>query len=249
MVLAAGFGTRLQPLTHLRPKPLCPVDNVALVDHAIARLEPLVDAVAVNAHHHAAMLREHLGDRDVHLSVEEPEPLGTAGAVGNLRDWIAGRAVVVANSDTWYSDPIDTLLDGWDGERIRLVVHDDAARADFDGWRFVGTSVMPWPVVDQLPAAPSGLWEVSWGAEHAAGRLDLVRLPGRFVACDTPRDYLEANLAASGGASVVAGDAVVEGDVVRSVVWPGAVVRRGERLVEVVRAGTSVEPLTVDAAQ
>ncbi|HLF41375.1 MAG TPA: sugar phosphate nucleotidyltransferase, partial [Acidimicrobiia bacterium] len=48
VVLAAGLGTRLRPLTDLRPKALCPVGNVALVDLALARLDGLCPDVAVN---------------------------------------------------------------------------------------------------------------------------------------------------------------------------------------------------------
>src|SRR5439155_26439775 len=86
VVLAAGAGTRLRPLTWLRPKPLCPVDNVALVDLAMDRVSGVSGpgGVAVNVHHGRSAMEAHLADR-VHLSVEEPEALGTAGALGNLR--------------------------------------------------------------------------------------------------------------------------------------------------------------------
>jgi ADP-glucose pyrophosphorylase len=55
------------------------------------------------------------------------------------------------------------------------------------------------------------------------------------VACDRPRDYLDANLAWSGGAPVVGAGAVVEGELVRSVVWPGATVHAHEVLVDAIR--------------
>src|SRR3954469_19578972 len=91
VVLAAGAGTRLAPLTRLRPKALCPVDNVALVDHAITRASSATSALAVNAHHGLAQLEQHLvtrGGPEVHLSVERDRALGTAGALGQLRGWI-----------------------------------------------------------------------------------------------------------------------------------------------------------------
>src|SRR5687767_16032024 len=90
VVLAAGRGTRLRPLTGLRPKALCPVGNVPLVDLALERVRPAVTAVAVNLHHGRDALDAHLAG-DVHRSVEEDEPLGTAGALGQLRGWIDGR--------------------------------------------------------------------------------------------------------------------------------------------------------------
>ena len=79
VVLAAGRGTRLRPLTRLRPKALCPVGNVPLVDLALERVRPAVAAVAVNLHHGRRALDAHL-PADVHRSVEEHGPLGTAGA-------------------------------------------------------------------------------------------------------------------------------------------------------------------------
>jgi hypothetical protein len=84
VVLAAGAGTRLRPLTELLPKALCPVDGVPLVDRAIERVTPHVDALAVNAHHHAQRLADHVRDR-AYVSVEAPVALGTAGALGALR--------------------------------------------------------------------------------------------------------------------------------------------------------------------
>ena len=101
VVLAAGRGTRLRPLTRLRPKALCPVGNVPLVDLALERVRPAVDAVAVNLHHGRRTLDPHLAD-DVHRSVEArrarsapPAPSATCGA------WIDGRATLVVNADAW----------------------------------------------------------------------------------------------------------------------------------------------------
>src|SRR5688500_13503964 len=97
VVLAAGAGTRLRPLTLFRPKALCPVNNVPLVDLAVGRVQAATPSVAVNVHHGRGQLERHLAGR-VHLSVEEEEPLGTAGALGRLREWIDGRPVLVHNA-------------------------------------------------------------------------------------------------------------------------------------------------------
>src|SRR4051794_23879900 len=100
LVLAAGAGSRLRPLTRFPPKPLCPVAGVPLLDGNLARVAAVVGSgpehVAVNAHHHANQLAAHVAGR-AHLSVEEPEALGTAGAVAHLRPWLAGRPVLVVN--------------------------------------------------------------------------------------------------------------------------------------------------------
>lgn len=243
VVLAAGAGTRLRPLTDVLPKALCPVGNVPLVDLAVERARAVAPSVAVNVHAGRALMERHLAGR-VHLSIEEPEALGTAGALGHLRSWIDGRPALVVNADAWHRFDLSVLVDGWDGERVRLLVVEDRDRGDFGPWRYCGAALLPWGQVRALPATPSGLYEVSWRALALDGALDLVPVEGPFLDCGTPGDYLAANLAASGGASVVGEGARVEGELVRSVVWAGGVVHAGERLVECVRVGGS---LTVPA--
>lgn len=245
VILAAGAGTRLRPLTDVLPKALCPVGNVPLVDLALDRVRPLTSRVAVNVHHGRALMESHLSGR-VHLSVEEPQLLGTAGALGRLRNWIDGRSTVVVNADAWHRFDLSSLFQGWEGDHVRLLVVDDPDKGDFGRWRHCGASLMPWSEVRRLPASPGGLYEVCWGQRWAEGRLELVAAEGAYFDCGTPPDYLAANLAASGGRSVVGAGARVEGELVRSVVWPGGVVRREERLVDCIRVGAT---LTVDAAR
>lgn len=245
VALAAGEGRRLRPLTELVPKALCPVDNVPLLDRVLARLAAAGLSgpadVAVNACYLAGQVVAHVGGR-AHLSVEPPPALGTAGGVANLRDWIAGRPVLVCNADAYLSGHgvVESLLDGWDGGRIRLLVAPGIAgrRGDFGPGRtlrYAGMCVLPWDVVTTLRAEPSELF-VPWRLAEAAGTLELVRFGGTFVDCGTPADYLAANLDASGGASVVGAGATVAGELTRAVVWPGAAVAAGERLVDAIRA-------------
>lgn len=253
VALAAGSGARLRPLSDLRAKVLCPVANVPLLDAALDRLAPLAADLAVNAHHHAEQVAEHCRGRAQvpHVSVEQPEALGTAGALGLLRDWIAGRDVLVANADGYLPGGLPPgFVADWDGERSRLLcVPAGARRPDFrsgspgGGLRYVGVCLLPWNLVRGLRAEPTGLYEVLWrGAE-----LDLVELPAAAVAidCGTPADYLAANLHASGGATVVGDGAQVLGTAVRCVVWDGARVSPGEHLQDAVRAGTPQHPMTV----
>jgi MurNAc alpha-1-phosphate uridylyltransferase len=246
VVLAAGAGTRLRPLTELRAKALCPVLNRPLVDWALDRVGPHVSRAAVNVHHHRGQMLAHLDGRGVHVSVEDPEPLGTAGALGQLRDWVAGAAVLLTNADAWAPaapDPLARLLDGWDGERPRLLCRDEPARGDFGELRYVGSALLPWWSIRDLPPTPAGLYEVSWGGLHEQGRVELVVDDLVHIDCGTPADYLAANMTASGGESVLGAGAVVEGTVVGSVVWPGARVLPDERLVDSIRAdGLTVRP-------
>ena len=102
---------------------------------------------------------------------------------------------------------------------------------------------MPWDEVARLAPVPSGLWEASWRALHAAGRLDVVRWDGPCLDCGTPARYLAANLASSEGAPVVGEGCEVAGTLVRSVLWPGTRVRKGEVLVDAVRASDAMTVL------
>jgi NDP-sugar pyrophosphorylase family protein len=235
VVLAAGAGTRLRPLTLVRPKALCPIDNVPLVDLALRQVSAATDSVAVNVHHGRPLMESYLAGRGLHLSVEEPEALGTAGALGRLREWIDGRDVLLANADAWREHGLGALCDEWDGSRVRLLVTEDPVRGDFGRWRYAGAALLPWAEVRDLEPEPSGLYEVSWARLEGEGRLDLVALDGPFIDCGTPADYLAANMAASGGRSVVGEGAVVAGQLERSVVWPGGVVGRDEHLVDAIR--------------
>src|SRR5690349_194199 len=121
VVLAAGAGTRLRPLTLVRPKALCPVDNVPLVDLAIGSASTVAEAIAVNVHHGRPVMESHLAGR-VHLSIEEREALGTAGGVANLKDWVGGRNALVLNADAWHDADLVAFVRGWDGERVRLLI-------------------------------------------------------------------------------------------------------------------------------
>jgi N-acetyl-alpha-D-muramate 1-phosphate uridylyltransferase len=242
VVLTAGEGLGLRPLTLLRPKPLCPVDNVPLIDHGLERARTVTSHVAVNLHHGREALAEHLAnhetmradaEEDLHVAVEEPEALGTAGALGNLRSWIDGRGVVVLNADTWCPGSLAPLAARWDRERVAVVVVGD------DGLHptsRIAAAFMPWSEVRPLEAVPSGLWEVSWRRLLADGTITVFRWDGECIDCGTPARYLRANLAASGGASVVGRGAVVDGDIERTVVWDGAQVYASEYLVDAIRA-------------
>ncbi|MBO4209280.1 NTP transferase domain-containing protein [Micromonospora echinofusca] len=268
MVLAAGEGTRLRPLTERVPKALCPVGNVPLLDRVLARLAGLgltgPERVAVNACYLGEQVVRHVDGRAT-LSVEPGAPLGTSGGLGNLRDVVDGRGVLVGNADAYLAHPslppgpdIAALLAGWDGETVRLLGEPaDApdAPGTFSGHRFAGFSLLPWRRVRELTSEPGDLVRTVWRPAEAAGELEVVTFEGTFLDTGTPRDYLAANLhAAAGGNLVAAGatvdgrctravigaGAVVHGEVTDAVVWPGATVRRGERLHRAIRAGVDL---------
>ncbi len=103
LVLAAGLGTRLRPLTLAFPKPLLPLWGVPLLGRVLAMLEAWgVREVAVNLHWKPELIREYLAGRVSGMRVlfsQEPEILGTGGALMPLRSFLEGGPFWVVNSD------------------------------------------------------------------------------------------------------------------------------------------------------
>ncbi len=195
VVLAAGAGVRLRPLTDVLPKALCPVGNRPLVDLALQAVAVAGVDVAVNLHHARDQLEAHLVARgDVHLSIEEPEALGTAGAIGALRPWLDGRGALIVNADAWTRPDLAAFVSGWDGERVRVLVAGDEP---FGAQSRVVASILPWREAAGLRPEPSGLWESCWRELAGTHAIDTASYDGPFVDCGTPARYLEANLLAA----------------------------------------------------
>ena len=107
MVLAAGLGTRLRPLTDDRPKALVKVGGRALIDHMLDRLEAAgVERAVVNVHAHADKLIAHLDQRgsDIEIVVSDerdhPEPLETGGGIKRAAHLLGDDPILVANIDS-----------------------------------------------------------------------------------------------------------------------------------------------------
>lgn len=103
MILAAGFGTRLWPLTIGRTKPAIPFLNRPLIAFTIEYLKQVgCDDIIINLHHEPESVRAQIGDGSqfgvrIHYAVEEPEILGTAGALDNVREQLADDTFFVVN--------------------------------------------------------------------------------------------------------------------------------------------------------
>lgn len=131
MILAAGLGTRLAPLTSIRPKPLVPVGNRAIIDRTIHWLKAHgVDEIVVNAHHHRNQIHNYLdGGRPfgvkIHVS-EEPEILGTGGGIRKTR-WFWGlEPFIVVNGDILTNIDLSLAYETHQkrGDLVTLVLHD-----------------------------------------------------------------------------------------------------------------------------
>ena len=105
MVLAAGLGTRMRPLTNDRPKALVEVGGRALIDHVLDRLADAgVETAVVNVHWFADRLESHLAARDrgpaIVISDERETLLETGGGLKNAAPLLGGDPVFVANIDS-----------------------------------------------------------------------------------------------------------------------------------------------------
>jgi mannose-1-phosphate guanylyltransferase len=132
MILAAGLGTRLRPLTQKIPKALIPVGNRPLIDRDILYLKDFgVNEIVVNAHHHSRQVAGHIqGETDFGIPIRlrvEPEILGTGGGIKNVRDFWNKDPFIVMNVDILTNIGLEEALETHrnSGNLATLILHDD----------------------------------------------------------------------------------------------------------------------------
>ncbi len=125
MVLAAGLGTRMRPLTDDRSKALVEVGGRALIDHMLDRLaEAGVERAVVNVHYFADRLEDHLAGRErprIVISDERVELLETGGGLKKARPLLGDDPVWVANIDSVWTERVSAmaaLAAAWDPARM-----------------------------------------------------------------------------------------------------------------------------------
>lgn len=115
MVMAAGLGKRMRPLTATRPKPLVEVAGRPLIDHVFNRLRAAgVKRAVVNVHYLADALEAHLMNRvkgiEITVSDERDRLMETGGGIVQARDLIGDKPFLVINSDNlWIDGPADAI--------------------------------------------------------------------------------------------------------------------------------------------
>lgn len=138
MVLAAGRGTRLAPLTDTIPKPLAPVGGRPMLEHILEFLRAGgIQEVVINLHHLGARISEHVGDGTrfglaVRYSVEDPI-LDTGGGIKKAEPLLRGEPFVVANGDSLLEL---RLRDVVDQHEARGGIATMVVRADPDAARY-----------------------------------------------------------------------------------------------------------------
>jgi MurNAc alpha-1-phosphate uridylyltransferase len=127
MLLAAGYGTRLKPLTDRTPKPLVPVAGRPMIEYALDKLRAYgIGKIVINVSHLKEQLTDYLaGQKDLSVKIsEEAEPLETGGGLRKAAPLLGDEPVFVINSDILWTDEGETALD-------RLARHWDGAKMDF----------------------------------------------------------------------------------------------------------------------
>lgn len=128
LVLAAGFGTRLKPLTDHTPKSLITVGGRPIIDRVIDQIkEQGITDIIVNTHYLAEKIHNHLANRkDVKITIShEPEILETGGGVLNVMQNIASEPLLVVSSDNVLGgnyNAIAQVLNEWDAAKMDFLV-------------------------------------------------------------------------------------------------------------------------------
>jgi MurNAc alpha-1-phosphate uridylyltransferase len=127
MVLAAGYGTRLKPLTDRMPKPMIPVAGKPMIQYALDKLQAYgIEEVIINISHLKEQLIAYVSKLQgvtIKLS-EESEPLETGGGLKKALPLLGNKPIFTINSDIIWTDGGETALE-------RLTRHWDNAKMDF----------------------------------------------------------------------------------------------------------------------
>ncbi len=223
-LLAAGFGTRLRPLTLARPKPLLPVCGIPMLDYALAHVRHHGhDRVIVNAHYLWQQVAEWADRNGVTLQVELPIVLGTGGGLRAASDNLA-ECVVIVNADILSDVDLTALQRAVPTNGAAMALRADAnaaqigpVEADTKGRIVRITTVVP---------SEQGVAGTHFTGVHAMSRDAILRIPtggeqcvirtsykemvpqeqvghvlhtGSWVDVGKPDSYLEANLAVLDG--------------------------------------------------
>jgi len=224
MVLAAGFGERMKPLTDRLPKPLVKVGGKPLIDYVLERLEAVgVNRIVVNVHYLADVLERHLAHRrDVVISDERDKLLETGGGVVKALPLLGRAPFFHINSDTIWIDGVKPnlvrLADAFDAAAMDalLLMAPTATSVGYSGrgdyamgpdgrlarrgersvvpFVYAGAAILSPALFAGAPQGPFSLTRLFDRAEQA-GRLHGIRLEGVWMHVGTPAAIAEAEAA------------------------------------------------------
>jgi MurNAc alpha-1-phosphate uridylyltransferase len=130
MVLAAGLGLRLRPITNKTPKPLVKIAERTLLDHALDRLVAAgVERAVVNIHHLAGQVEQHLSNRkdlEIIISSEADDLLETGGGVKKALEHLGDEPFYISNADVlWLNGPTPALgrmAERWNDDEMDVLL-------------------------------------------------------------------------------------------------------------------------------
>ena len=222
MLLAAGLGERMLPITRVVPKPLIPVLGRPLAPQILSRLGAEgVDEAVINLHHLPKALREAFGDgtalglRALHYSLEEAQLLGTGGGLTHAADHLKGAGtILVRNSDFLADIPLSQVIASHLRSQCPATIvvaphragytrvtidekHRVTAFSGGDGGRhlFTGYHLIEESVLDLIPkGGPSDIVRDVYFGLAAAGRLNAYVHDGFWWEFGDPLAYLEGSI-------------------------------------------------------
>ena len=220
MILAAGRGERMRPLTDTMPKPLIPVAGRSMIERSIDRLLAHgITRIVVNVHHLGHMIAERVGDRA--RIVVEDRLLDTGGSVRNALPLLGDKPFFVLNGDGLWRDAgesfLSRLLGRWDAERMdallllhslhRMVGREPKDRGDYfleprgrirhrglaplSPYVFASASLCRPQLFRDTPEGPFSLVRL-WHRAEAEGRLHGMINEGQWFHVGTPKALAEA---------------------------------------------------------
>ena len=215
MILAAGRGERMRPLTDTTPKPLLKVGGRTMLDRILDQLEGArVDNIVVNAHHLGQQIVDHVGNRA--RVIVEDQLLDTGGGVKNALPLLGDGPFLVVNGDGLWTEPVEPIavrFDGrWDIDRMDAILllqplykmqnRDPAERGDYfieprglvrhrgqaplSPYAFASMSVCSADMFRDSPEGPFSL-RLLWDRAERAGRLAGMIHEGDWFHIGTPQ--------------------------------------------------------------
>ena len=207
MVFAAGFGTRMQPLTNNLPKPLISVGGRTLLDHSLDIANAAsIEKTVVNTHYLGDQIKNHLFGQP-YIVEHEPEILETGGGLQNARHHFSGPSVLTCNSDSvWVGEnPLRALQAAWrnDWDALLLCAHTSNingrdAPGDFNisdnglisrsgDWVYLGAQIIRLSLLDNINQTSFSL-NLVWDKLMLHGKLHGAEYSGKWCDVGSPEN-------------------------------------------------------------
>lgn len=265
VILAAGEGTRMRPLTEDTPKPLLPVAGKPIIQHTIDDISDVVDEIIVVAGYRKEQVEDYFSGTDVRV-VEQEEALGTADAALKAKEYVEGKTMVINGDDIYSVSPGDIkshdtaiLVERVENpENYGVIQVDDSnitaieekpedPESDLVNTGFYVVQEDFFSLLDDVEESERGEYEITDAVEKYIEEREMNTIEAeKWLPCSYPWQLIEANERLLEGTERriegdVAASAEIEGDVI---VEQGAEVK-AHSVVEgpaVIKSGSEIGP-------